>query len=514
MQNVRARCFCTVARGGYQSLGSFHSDDVEAIVGLPSAAYSPPALPFDSVAWTAATLDDAAQTALGAEFRRHYLIDFEAWTFLNHGAFGGTLRPAFDLAAEWRRHSETQPLRYFDRELLPHLARSVRSAAEFSECDPTELVLCANATAGLNAAVRGAVRAAAEAETETGRSSADGAARDNAARSSSLVMFDTGYGAVKTMARRVCAEEPQPMALRIAPSPALRFIGSGDDDGSVEQDWSDAWAAALGGALDGADADGAPASVVIVDHVTSNTALALPLERLAEICSARGVRLVVDGAHGLLCEHVEARTLLDAGVFAYVSNAHKWLSAPKAAAVLCVKRANQRWVRPAVLSHGAEDGFLSSFIWDGARDYTAALTLPFVFDFWRAVGVKRARGYCDAVASSAATELARHWRVGDESAGQPQWVASPPRPPLTAHCMRLIPLPAALQNRNGDSDEAAPSSNDAKAVQDALHAEFAIEVPIKCVGGGLHARVSAHVYNELADFERLADAIGQLAARK
>jgi selenocysteine lyase/cysteine desulfurase len=47
-------------------------------------------------------------------------------------------------------------------------------------------------------------------------------------------------------------------------------------------------------------------------------------------------------------------------------------------------------------------------------------------------------------------------------------------------------------------------------LQDLLHYEYHIEVPVKCVQGGLYVRISAHVYNELADYEKLASAVGEL----
>jgi selenocysteine lyase/cysteine desulfurase len=479
---------------GYQSIGSFHSQDVEELVRLPLSAYGAPPLPFASAAFGDAALHAAAHTTFGADFRRHYLVDFEAWTFVNHGAFGATLRPAFDLAAEWRRYAEAQPLRYFDRDLLPHLAHAVRASAEFVRCAPAELVLCANATAGLNAAVRGAARSAA---------AAGGTASGSGARSGRrrVVLFDTAYGAVKTLAKRVCDESSCSFTLALAASPSLVLSDAAEPDAA----WARAWSDALRAALDDADAAGEGAAIVVVDHVTSNTALALPLVRLAALCAERGVLLVVDGAHGALCEPLDVRSLLDAGVFAYVTNTHKWLSAPKSAALLCVAEQHHAHVTPAVLSHGANDGFLSSFVWDGARDYCAALTLSGVYSFWNAVGLERARAHCDALATEAAIELARAWRVGGATSDA-EWVAAPPQPPLTAHCMRLIPLPRDIGGGGGRT------SADAKAVQDALHEQHRIEAPVKCIGGDLHVRISAHVYNELADYERLAAAVTTIVA--
>jgi selenocysteine lyase/cysteine desulfurase len=49
-------------------------------------------------------------------------------------------------------------------------------------------------------------------------------------------------------------------------------------------------------------------------------------------------------------------------------------------------------------------------------------------------------------------------------------------------------------------------------VHAALRGTHSIEVPVACAAGRLWCRVSAQVYNELGDYERLADAVAQLAA--
>lgn len=95
--------------GGF---GSFHSGDVEALVRLPAEAYAPPPRPFPLPPLDAG---DLGARAFGAPFRHEFLIDLNAWTFLNAGAFGGALRAAAGDAERWRRHCEAQPLRFIDR---------------------------------------------------------------------------------------------------------------------------------------------------------------------------------------------------------------------------------------------------------------------------------------------------------------------------------------------------------------------------------------------------------------
>jgi hypothetical protein len=97
---------------GYQSMGSFHSDDIDMLRALPATEYQPPSLPkglspipspihaptitghsyeneSSSANDAARRLDEAiahaATCSLGRELKEaHFLLDPE-WTFVNHG---------------------------------------------------------------------------------------------------------------------------------------------------------------------------------------------------------------------------------------------------------------------------------------------------------------------------------------------------------------------------------------------------------------------------------------------
>ncbi len=103
-------CFAattSVERAGYQNFGSFHTDNVEVLVRDQS--WVPPEN------WVREPLHISLAPGFGAPFRQHFLIDFTRWTFINHGAFGATLRGAQAEAAAWRERCELQPLAFLDR---------------------------------------------------------------------------------------------------------------------------------------------------------------------------------------------------------------------------------------------------------------------------------------------------------------------------------------------------------------------------------------------------------------
>lgn len=67
---------------------------------------------------------------------------------MNHGAFGATLSPLLDESNVWRLKCESQPLRFYDRQLLPMVAHTVRETAKYLNCPASELVPLQNVTSG------------------------------------------------------------------------------------------------------------------------------------------------------------------------------------------------------------------------------------------------------------------------------------------------------------------------------------------------------------------------------
>jgi hypothetical protein len=58
------------------------------------------------------------------------------------------------VANGWRTYAETQPLRFFDRELFSHLVLSVVHVARWINAQPSDVVLVPNATTGVNAVLQ------------------------------------------------------------------------------------------------------------------------------------------------------------------------------------------------------------------------------------------------------------------------------------------------------------------------------------------------------------------------
>jgi isopenicillin-N epimerase len=124
--------------------------------------------------------------------------------------------------------------------------------------------------------------------------------------------------------------------------------------------------------------------LLLIDHVTSQTGLVLPIKRIIDELAGRGIDTLIDRAHapGMIPLNLEE---LEAAY--YTGNCHKWICGPKSAGLLYVRKDKQAGIRPLTISHGANSprtdrsGFQIEFAWTGTRDPTAALCVPFVLDY-------------------------------------------------------------------------------------------------------------------------------------
>ena len=262
-------------------------------------------------------------------------------------------------------------------------------------------------------------------------------------------------------------------------------------------------------------------SLLILDHITSNTAIHTPIKTLSKYAREEyDMVTVVDGAHSLLSLPLDISNILSdgndgqEGIDIYLTNCHKWFSAPRgAAALFCSNTHIQETIlrQPAVVSHGVNDGFMSRFIWDGCRDYAAELSIPAITEFWRHVGVANLREEMHKNLREGIRILIRHWHAGvcsnrgDDAdlscIEQHSAEAGLTLVPLTLHSptMALVRLPSHLSG----SENVKKTSTDAKRIQDYFYSSN-VEVPVKCVNGVLYIRVSCHIYNTAEDFEKLA----------
>ncbi|KAG6616949.1 Isopenicillin N epimerase [Phytophthora cinnamomi] len=454
---------------GYEAFGSFHTPSTAALFAKEDDE-SDPAMVFASDV-ASQRLQLQSNSSPSAANRSLFALDLETWTYLNHGAFGAPTKVATEAADLWRARADAQPLNFNDRELFPLVVRAIKSLAGFvGVARPEKLLLLPNATAGLHSVLASVLLGDEDAGEKT------------------VVLFSTRYGAVRKMLQAV--EDSSTGKVHVHEEP-LSLEESYEDQKVMER---------LERALDAVEDAGRCVDLVVVDHITSNTAVTMPVKDIVQRCHSRGagVPVLVDGAHGLLNLPLD---LDEVGADYYVGNCHKWFCSTRGAAFLHVAKENGPPIEPRVISHGFFDGMQSAFMWTGLQDYSSWLALPQCLAFWRRQGVDETREYMHTLVQEAAELLYSRWDMPDHLAREHKF------PQHKRHGMRLVQLPTSRRLCGGvvvDEKDPNATSTDAKRVQDGLHYIHHIEVPVKCVDGRLYVRLSAHVYNCLEDFEKLA----------
>jgi isopenicillin-N epimerase len=405
----------------------------------------------DSGGATTTSVDPAGALA-SARFGHSMLSEWAldpSILYLNHGTVGAPPRRVLEEQRRIRDTIELQPARFQLRELTamrvgsdtksrPRLRVAADQVAAFLGARGDDVAFVENTTTGVNAVLR----------------SLEWRGGDE------ILLWDGSYGAVANVARYVARRAGAEVRTVALPDPI--------DPGTAVE----AFAQALGPRT----------RLAIVDHITSESALWMPLAEIAARCRARGVAVLADGAHAPGSIALDLPAL---GVDWYVGNLHKWAYAPRSSGVLWAPPERQADLHPAVISWGLDQGFTAEFDLVGTRDPSMHLAAPAGIAFLRELGEERVRRWNQDLAWEAAVLLSRRFGT---ALGMPRSMVA---------TMATVPLP----ERAGSTREQAAS------LRDALLFEDRIEVQLHAWRGRLWTRISAQIYNEIADIERLAEAI-------
>lgn len=391
---------------------------------------------------TATTPLPASDSAFGHSLRGYWSLDPDIH-FLNHGSYGATPRYVQALQSRWREQMENEPVRFMVDTLPGALRLAAARLAEFIGATASNLAFVENATVGVNAVLRSIRWHAGD----------------------RIVLANHAYPAVKNTARFFAERHGLTIVEAAIPWPL-----AGSDE------IIDAYAQALAGG----------ARIAIIDHIFSPLAVVTPLDAVVRLCRARGVPVLVDGAHAPAMLPLALDVLGEIGVDWYVGNCHKWLCAPKGCGFIVATQEGQRDLHPAVISNYYGEGFEKEFAWTGTGDPSARLAVTAALEFIEALGAERYRSTLREQARMAAALVAGAWGI------------SPGAPGDMFAGMVTLPLPV---------DAPAKAESVAHWRLKLLH-EHNIEVPIIDINGRLWVRLSAQVYNELSDYEALARVFG------
>ncbi len=378
-----------------------------------------------------------------------FLLD-PAVAFLNHGSFGAAPRAVMEVYQTWQLHLERQPVAFFLGEMFAELERARAAVGEVVGAPADDLVFIPNATTAVNIVARVLPLGPGD----------------------EILLSDHEYGACLKTWRFIAQKTGAQLVLQPVPLPAVS---------------ADALAEALWQGV-------TPRTrVIFLSHITSPTALRLPVEQICVRARAAGIWTVIDGAHAP--GHIPLNLAAFAPDF-YTGNLHKWALAPKGAAFLYTHPAQQALIEPLVVSWGWGDDpqpdtgsrYLNYLQWVGTMDPSAYLAAPAGLAFQAAHQWEQVRADCHA--------LVRTWLEEMQAlTGQPP----------------LYDLTSDLYGQMGTAP--LPPLGDVAAFKQALYDRFRVEMPCFLWAGRPYARISVQGYNTSDDIQRALDGIQQLLAQ-
>lgn len=273
-------------------------------------------------------------------FKEQFLIDPEI-TFLNFGSFGACPKSVFADYQQWQLLLEREPVQFIAFDGADRVRNSLAALAAFIDCDPMDLVYVPNPTYAINIV-------AENLQLNPG---------------DEVLSTDLEYGAMDRTWDYYCNRAG---ARYVRQNIALPIESK---EHFLESFWK--------GCTE-------KTRVVFISHITSATALKLPVVEICKEARRRGLITIVDGAH--VPAHAPL-SIRDMDPDFYTGACHKWMMAPKGCSFLFAKKAFQSSLDPIVISWGYKSDnpsgslFFDHHQFNGTRDFSAYLTVPAAIKF-------------------------------------------------------------------------------------------------------------------------------------
>lgn len=295
-----------------------------------------------------------------------FLLD-PSIVFLNHGSFGATPKPVFEVYQRWQRELENQPVEFLDRRAPGLLEEARTRLAEYLGTKRDNLVFISNATTGGNIVARSL----------------------NIGPGDEVLATDHEYGALdrtwwylseKRGFKYINYKLPFPLT---SPSDVADAFWRGVNPNT---------------------------KVIFISHITSPTGVILPVPDICKRARQAGILTIVDGAHapGQIQLNID-----QIGSDFYTGNLHKWLCAPKGSAFLYTRPEKQYLIEPLVISWGylnpspGKSPYVDLLQWTGTRDISPYLAVPTAIDFEASHDWDQVRSNCHILAKETSIEINR-----------------------------------------------------------------------------------------------------------
>ncbi len=370
--------------------------------------------------------------------QNQFLLDTNI-TFLNHGSFGACPKPVFENYQEWQMKLERQPVKFLTKDLYKGLKESRKSISNLIGCQQDEVIFFQNPTSAVTNIIHNLKLKAGD----------------------EVLMTDHEYGALI----RSWSEWGKKNKINIIEHEiSLPLIS---EDQFVNQFLKSI---------------NRKTKVVFISQITSSTGLILPIHQIINYAREKGIITIVDGAH--VPGHIDIN-IQELKCDFYTGAVHKWLCGPKGSSFLFVRKEKQKSMNPVIYSWG-KDGddpetshFLQDFQWQGTRDMSAFLSIPFTINYFKK-NILGSREVCQDTSYYAYQQFKQIFNT-EPLFHNSVWVGQ----------MVSYPLP---KNINKD-------------IKSILMDKYKIEIPIFTWKNRLFIRISIQIYNDKNDVDYLMKAL-------
>ena len=223
--------------------------------------------------------------------------------------------------------------------------------------------------------------------------------------------------------------------------------------------------------------------LLMVCHMVNITGQILPVRKIVDMAHARGVEVMVDGAHAF--SHI-AFQMQDLDCDYYGTSLHKWLSAPLGSGMLYVKKEKIESVWPLFAERDLEPNDMRRLNHTGTHPVHTDLAILNAIEYQNAMGLDR---------KAARLQYLQHY-----------WTSQ-----LRDHTGVIVNTPVQLSRHGGIGnvgvEDIAPSD-----LADALMSDYGIFTTAIDRAGVRGVRVTPNVYTTTAELDALVSAIKALSA--
>ncbi len=377
--------------------------------------------------------------------KQHFLLD-PSVVFLNHGSFGATPKSVFDAYQNWQLRLERQPVLFLGRELDGLLKESRRALGKYLNADSDDLVYIPNATHGVNIIARSL-------QLKPG---------------DEVIATNHEYGACDYTWDFICGK----IGAKYIHQPISLPVYS--IEGVTDQFWQGVTSRT---------------KIIYLSHITSPTALRMPVEQICNRAKEAGILTVIDAAHAPGQIPVDLQAL---GADIVFGNCHKWMLNAKGSAFLYVRRELQRLIDPLIVSWGYHptpeittgSRFIDLLQWTGTKDPTAALTVPTAIQFMQERNWDEVQNECHDLLRQGIEQI--------------------------CNLVNMSPLYPLDSDFYGQMGIAPLPFSDLAVLKSRLYDEHKIEVPLIQWQDKQFVRISVQGYNSQEDIDSLVNALKAL----